>query len=192
MTTVLLDCDGVLADFTTGLIQLAERIGVPWKPRKGWNQFAGLSRKHRKALDLAILQPGFCRSLPVLPGAQAMVAGLNSSGHEVYAVTAFWDSHPTWCAERVEYLHAHFDIPGDHVVLTKAKHLVDGDLFVDDRVRNVNRWSQAHPGRAAMLATWGGEQWMTPADRTWFLVGFSPAEVLALADRLELDAVPAH
>lgn len=175
---ILLDCDGVLADFGKGFAALAREQGIDYTQPEGWDVFAGLSRGERKCLERAVLQPGFCRSLPVAPWAWEMVDGLRSDGHEVYCVTAFWFDHPTWTAERTAWLEANMGIDRRRVVHTHAKALVDGDVFVDDKLAHVKAWADAHPEGRAVLATWCGDVWMSDEDRDWWNTAGSPLELL--------------
>ena len=175
---ILLDCDGVLADFGKGFSALAREHGIDYTQQKGWDVFKGMKRADRKRMERAVMQPGFCRSLPVIPGARDMVDGLRSDGHDVFCVTAFWFDHPTWTAERTTWLEAHMGIDRRHVVHTHAKALVAGDVFVDDKRAHVKAWSDAHPEGRAVLATWRGDVWMRDGDRDWYDVAAAPLALL--------------
>jgi|DEB0MinimDraft_6_1074348.scaffolds.fasta_scaffold05300_6 5'(3')-deoxyribonucleotidase len=180
---ILLDCDGVLADFGKGFAALAREQGIDYTQPRCWDVFKGLSRNERKRMERAVLQPGFCRSLPVVPGARDMVDGLRSDGHDVYCVTAFWFDHPTWTAERTAWLESNMGIDRRRVVHTHAKALVYGDVFVDDKVSHVREWwaqrEDAQDGKQlAFLATWCGDVWMGDEDRDWRNTAASPLELL--------------
>lgn len=156
--TVLLDCDGVLADF------LGEFL-------RSLNQYSGLNLTHdmatswhigrspeiaRKLEDLndggwaldaawaAVKQPGFCRRIRPLPGAREAVSLLSESA-DVYVVTSPFSGNPTWTSERDMWLFEEMGIPPARIVHTGAKHLVRGDVFVDDREDNVAAWEAAWP-----------------------------------------------
>lgn len=47
----------------------------------------------------------------------------------------------------------------NHIIQTSAKHLVDGDLFVDDSVPNVNSWQKHRPNHAFLWsAAWNANE----------------------------------
>jgi len=185
----LLDCDGVLANFGAGFSALAREQGIDYKQPRGWDVFAGMSRGERKQMERAVLQPGFCRSLPAVPGAREMVKALQAE-HEVYCVTAFWFDHPTWMAERTAWLEANMGIDRRRVVHTHAKYTVAGDVLVDDKRSHLEAWTnerrQTLPSwredmqPKAVLAAWCGAAWMNAEDRRWDSIAGSPEGLLMM------------
>lgn len=162
---VLLDADGPLFDFTQGYLDALHTI-VPGQYRlvmvDRWAIHecsffvraaarAGMTPSQLKAAvaDL-VIRPGFTESLAVQRGAKQAVSALREIA-EVYVVTAPWDSSPTWMHERMHAIHKHFDIPRAHVLQTATKHIVHGDVFVDDKPSNVRSWGKRWPGSHALL-----------------------------------------
>ena len=45
----------------------------------------------------------------------------------------------------------YFDL--DRFIFTKYKHIVRGDIFVDDNIRNVRKWQEENPDGQAFLMT---------------------------------------
>lgn len=171
--TVLLDVDGVLCDFVGGVLDLCASELERTFQREQITRFdfaacLGLSAEEKRIATSPIShRAGWWSSLPILPGAQDGVARLMEIA-EVYIVTSPWNSCPTWLHEREAWLRKHFDIPHSRVLAGSAKHLVAGDVFIDDKTETVAKWEER----------WGGEdgravQWITPHNRLDMWSGYS-------------------
>jgi len=154
----LLDVDGVLADFLSPVMTKMNEItgaDVKYDDVTTWKVEDVYSFYDDKAGDLIweiIKQPGFCESLKMYPGADDFVYHL-SKMFDVYFVTAPCDS-PTWVAERNIWLCSH--LGEEYVkktVYTKNKHLVKGDLFIDDSFNNCTEWQESFPTMTSVLWT---------------------------------------
>lgn len=162
---ILLDCDGPLADFTgayldavhreTGCIIKAYEIDQ-WHIHqcaafKAAAAAANMSPKDLKSRVVQqICKPGFCEDLRPHAKALEAVEQLQSIG-EVFVVTSPWASSPTWMYERMHWVAEHFHIPREHVIQTGRKHLIRGDVFVDDKLEHIVEWSAAWPTATAIL-----------------------------------------
>jgi 5'(3')-deoxyribonucleotidase len=157
---VLLDCDGVLSDFVSAVLDLVHELcGPRYQPHDvtcfDLAKSLGLTDEERARVFGAITsRPGFARELAVYPDAIAGVAALRAVA-DVYIVTSPWNSNPTWTHDREAWLREHFGIPHSHVIHTSAKHLVAGDVLVDDKTSTLVEWQAAHPRGVAV-------QWQTP------------------------------
>lgn len=151
---VLLDVDGVLANFVDGALACVYEItGV----RHHHDDVTGdsiedtfnLSDDQRAMLRAMLSVPGFCRDL--LPYAEAFdgVRQLQTIAN-VYPVTAPFKS-TTWVREREGWLHTYFGIDRKMITHTEAKHLVTGDVFVDDKPALVRAWRHTHPTGIGVL-----------------------------------------
>jgi len=161
---ILLDCDGPLACFTqayldalfreTGHQHLADEVDR-WAIHecgffKDIEARLGVESL-RKRVDAHVCQSGFCSDIVPAPGAQEAVARLSELG-EVFVVTSPWDSSPTWVHERLHWVAKHFPTIGRRrVIQTAQKHLIRGDVFVDDKLEHVEQWSAAWPTSTAIL-----------------------------------------
>lgn len=161
MTRVLLDCDGILSDFVGGWLKLLnESFGRSWTHEDitGWDVCSSLGivdpEERARAKRLIADTPDFAATHDVLPGALEGVAALEKIA-EVYIVTSPWNSHRTWTSDRERWLKKHFGIHHDRIVHTGAKHLVYGDVLVDDRTETCAKWRAAFPVGLAI-------QWRTP------------------------------
>lgn len=160
---VLIDCDGVIADFCGGFLKLVNaRFGTSLASTDigsydiakavGWS-----TKQANEAYQLIADCPDFAAKLDVFPGAIDGVRRLREVA-EIYAVTSPWHTQPTWCHDRSNWLWRHFGIPAHHVIHACAKHLVRGDMLVDDKLSHVEEWRAAWPDGVAVL-------WETPHNR---------------------------
>jgi len=138
---ILLDCDDVLAQFTQGVIDVLNRkLGHDFDINDvtDWDMAHSLGVSNNVIFGIAG-EEGFCVGLDVMPGAKEGVEKLRQYG-EIYVVTSPIHTSRTWQFERTKWLHKHFDIPASRVIQTSAKHLIFGDVFIDDRVSHVTKW----------------------------------------------------
>lgn len=151
---ILVDCDGVLADFLSlSLAYINEKQGTSHRIQdlQDWEFFRSIStREVEEAFWTAIHEtPGMVLSMGVYPGAQAGLQDLMIRG-DVYIVTASHHSRH-WAYERAEWLKKHFGIHPNRVVHTHQKHLCKGDVFIDDRPSAVEMWQEHHPEGIGIL-----------------------------------------
>jgi 5'(3')-deoxyribonucleotidase len=150
MITVHLDVDGVLADFTSGMLRTIEQVsGHRFGPEvvKTWEIFESISPlvpdepDLKKRCEDKISTPGWVAELPVYPGAVEMMAVLRKVA-DVHIVTSPWHSSPYWHKERDEWIYRHFGIRPTDVTHTHRKYEVGdaGDIFIDDKSVHVERW----------------------------------------------------
>lgn len=150
---VLLDCDGVLTDFTEAALELIKQeTGRSYTaaeiPR--WDIFESLGYPElwtlftKKASEI-----GYCRDLKVCDRALDGVQNLREK-YDVVVVTAPVDALP-WMYERAHWLEDNFDISRKKVIFAHEKQHVCGDVLVDDKPDNVIQWFEAHPQGLAVL-----------------------------------------
>src|SRR3990167_2542237 len=170
MKRVLVDCDGVLADFISRVCETIEFHGggkfmpdqvTEFNFAKALQLGPFLASAVKKTISN---EPGWWSSLRPFPEAVDGVARLQEIA-EVYVITAPWNSCKTWLHDREAWLKKHFGIPHSHVLVGSAKHLVSGDLFVDDKTDALHAWNANQGGIAV--------QWQTPHNRLDALSGHS-------------------
>lgn len=148
---LLLDCDGVIADWTGAVAEVVRKHGGVLDEHS-WFERGDLPAAIRNKVMAEIAAPGFCFKFAPLPGAKEAVAELLAAGCEVHFVTSLWDC-PTWVYDRNRWLRKHGfakKAPAG-VTYTKDKWVVKGDIFVDDKIGNVVNWSIAWPNGTAIL-----------------------------------------
>jgi len=150
---VLLDCDGVLSDFLTKALEIINTTAMTNFQHAHVHDFdicESLGLPHMwDTLKAACGEKDFCLNLELIPGAQAGVSMLRASA-DVYCLTSPM-SVPNWAYDRNIWLEKHFEITNPFVVHTEAKHIVTGDIFVDDKVENVRVWAEHNPKSLAIL-----------------------------------------
>lgn len=147
MKRVLVDVDGVLADFHRHTLDFVlAQFGRYFDPDvfPTWDMFETIGRDIQPEVEAHWAQPGWCNTIPVCAGAPEGIEALRGVA-EVYFVTAQMTHSPYWMWERVQWLKRHFGADDRHVVFTLSKHLVVGDVLVDDKPANVIGWAAAHP-----------------------------------------------
>jgi 5'(3')-deoxyribonucleotidase len=153
MRRVLLDVDGVLADFTAKVIQTARDITGKTLIEGDFHDydvFRTVGREHEDAVRKAWSSPGWCASLNPYDGASAFVARLRKT-HRVYFVTAPMPGAPHWYWERHQWLDSNFGASYRDVIFTTAKHVVCGDFLVDDKPSNLEEWAVHNPSGTAVV-----------------------------------------
>lgn len=143
---VLLDVDGVLANFLTPALDILNKLsGLDHKAEElqEWDVFTLYPREYEQAFYEGCNQPGFCNALPLYPGAHELVTGLQAIS-DLYIVTSPMHHNLTWTGERERWLLKHFSIPSSKIVHTSAKYLCVGDVLIDDRPANIEAWEKEH------------------------------------------------
>jgi 5'(3')-deoxyribonucleotidase len=151
---ILLDVDGVLADFTGACLRALLDVGV----RRSASDVTSYKIEDALGLDAGARgymksqwsRAGFCAGIEPYPYAREGVEMLRMVG-SVYAVTAPMWSSPTWQHERALWLSERMDIITRHVISTHAKHLVRGDVLVEDKPETLAAWMEAWPGGVGVL-----------------------------------------
>jgi 5'(3')-deoxyribonucleotidase len=147
----LCDVDEVLGDFQSPASEVMARVTQrPYNPDGiRWDLFADLSRDELKAVFAEIERPGWCSAIQPKPGAVEFINELRTIC-DVFVVTSPFHSK-TWVHERDAWLEERFGFKRHEIVYTKAKHLVVGDVFLDDNPKHVDEWRAAHPGKLGLL-----------------------------------------
>ncbi len=165
---ILLDCDGVIADYCSACFDLIEHHTGDRHTLEEvthWDVFEVLGKGHLKPqLKEAQAQPGWCRKFGRFFGAQNFVEALSQLG-EVVIVTSPM-STPTWADDRRQWLEEHFGIPKKRVISTEGKHYVEGDVLIDDSDDHCSNWLVEYPDKLALL-------WDAPYNRNVDLAGTS-------------------
>lgn len=145
---VLLDVDGVLADFHTPCIEIINRLmGTHHRVNDfdSWDIFDALKipTDVRKLVYDEMHQPGWCFKIQVYPFSQYGVVKLRKIA-DVYVVTSPMRGN-TWTSERDRWLMRHFNFTTKQILHGSAKHVCSGDFLIDDKIENLEKWAKAHP-----------------------------------------------
>ena len=155
MRVTLLDCDGVLADWTSYLLSKVN-CGVTiddcteFSLRNVLKNLKG--RDIARRADAICSQPGFTSSQPLLPWAKELVE-LSMEAGDLVIATAPWNSKG-WYDARTGWLKVNLGIHVDNVMVGRRKARLKGDLFVDDKPKNIIEWCEANPDGKGVLLAW--------------------------------------
>jgi 5'(3')-deoxyribonucleotidase len=151
---VLLDVDGVLADLTGALSKASAGLFAP-EDVTSYNFADCLSKKALAVVNRCMVEPGFVERLPECKGAISLFADLTCAGHKPVFVTKPYHKSPTWTYERTRWLEKTFGAALE-IVHTGHKHLIHGDVLVEDSIENAHGWLVHHP-----------KAWVIIVDRPW-------------------------
>lgn len=167
---VAVDVDGPLAYFAEALCNQLSLAGVAVTPKqlRHWCLKECLGASAAVKADEIMSRPGFCASIPWMPGARQLLRDLREYGYDVIAVTSPHHSR-TWLEERREWLLSEFE--GKDILFASGlrKALVRADFLIEDHPGNAAAWCRMNPrGRAALV----DRPWNGPDAKEW---EFNPA-----------------
>jgi len=135
---ILIDQDGVLADFHTGFTETWMRLhpqypAIPLEQRRHFHMRDEYPAHLGAEVERIYTAEGFFRDLPPLPGAIAGVYALLEAGHDVRICSSPLLKYHHCLYEKYEWIERHFGkefVP--NMILTRDKTLVHGDALIDD------------------------------------------------------------
>ena len=136
--------DSVLADISTKWYGLANKeygCNVTIDDVTDWDtsKFFPCGKSIFKYLS----QPGFFRDLSTISGAVEGIQAIHDAGHEVFVVTA---STAQGATDKMHWMKENFpSIPHENIIITHTKHLVCGDVFIDDSPHNIKAYREYWP-----------------------------------------------
>lgn len=164
---VFVDVDGVLADDGPGIIDIINEVAglsLTSLDFVDWDFFVhpvfqGLEGK--KLVDqvwAAMGQEGRIRNLPLTYGSQDAIKHL-SEFCDVHILTSNVEA-PHYHHERTLWLREHFGIDRKQIIFNHQKWTERGDMIIDDRPSNCEKWIEENPEGVAVLRR-------TPVNRTY-------------------------
>ncbi|MBP6562697.1 MAG: 5'-3'-deoxyribonucleotidase [Neisseriaceae bacterium] len=136
---LLIDQDGVLADFEQGLrlkwrAAYSDVAPLPPEARRSFRASMDYPEHLRARVGAVCYAPGFFRDLPPVSGAVAAIKALVAAGHDVRICTSPLLQNPYCVAEKYQWVAHHLgpEWP-EKMILTKDKTLVQGDYLIDDK-----------------------------------------------------------
>lgn len=114
----------------------------------GWEVWQKVPENRRESIRKHTALKGFFRDLKVIPDSQNVMKEL-SKKYEVYIASAAME-FPNSLEEKSEWLDEHFPfIPWQQRILCGHKHILKGDILIDDRTRNLKTFQ----GRSIMFSS---------------------------------------
>lgn len=152
---ILVDMDSILVDLMgPWLAEHNARQGDDLTVDRILTWDTHLYAKGEKAIYEVLEKPGLFRNASPLPGGLEAVKTLHDRGHEIFVVTAA--VFPNNMAEKAGWFHEHLPFLGKRrFIIAHEKHLLPGDVLIDDGPHNATAYRAAHPN--ATIATIGYE-----------------------------------
>lgn len=157
----LFDVDGVCGDMVGKILtELHQKFdhGIPryedirnhdlLDPRKSI-----LTKEQLDFVHKLLVKEGFAANLELLDGCRDAIDTLRQHDHAVKWLTAPYYWSKTWCYDRLLWLKRHFGADESDLIYAKDKSLVYGDVFVDDKISNVENWQQRWKSSKGLLFT---------------------------------------
>ena len=136
---ILLDQDGVLADFEHAFIaswrqRHPDIAPVEFAARKSFYLREDYAPELRAQAEAIYTAPGFIRDLPPVPGAIAAYQELLALGMDVRICTSPLSQFENCVAEKYLWVEKHLGREAtNRLILTKDKTLIQGQLLIDDK-----------------------------------------------------------
>jgi 5'-nucleotidase len=136
---IIIDMDDVLADASTKILNIFNSLnGTNFNKEffedKSFYEFTGQSQ-YKSYID-SIHEPGFFVDLSVITNAIEVVKELNET-HNVYVVSAATE-FPNSLKEKYDWMQKYFPfISWRNFVLCGDKSIINGDVMIDDHVKNL-------------------------------------------------------
>ena len=147
MKVLLLDVDGVIANFGQYYLDIVEKkLGHKFTIQDliEWNYWdvLKLSKYEKQIIDNELRASGCASRLEPYPDAIDGVKALMEVV-DVRFVTAPLRGNPTWVYDRGNWLRGYFgSTMADNTIYTDNKELVFGHAFVDDKMSNLDDWAK--------------------------------------------------
>jgi 5'-nucleotidase len=136
---ILIDQDGVLADFEHGFLDAwrarhPDIAPVEFADRKSFHILEDYPPELRPLAEALYTAPGFIRNLAPVPGAIEAVRELLQLGMDVRICSSPLRQYENCVAEKYLWVERHLGRAAtERLILTRDKTLVHGDILVDDR-----------------------------------------------------------
>lgn len=139
MVRLLVDMDGVIADFEKGFLDnfrklYSNEIYVPLDKRTTFYTKDQYPKKLHKKVKSIYQAPGFYRSLPVIPGSLEALLEIQNSGNEVFICTSPLSQYENCILEKYQWVDE--KLGKDWVkklIVTKDKTLIKAEFLIDDK-----------------------------------------------------------
>ena len=134
---ILLDQDGVLADFEQGVRQLWQQTyqqPLPLKERRHFYLRDDMASEFHRQLAQIYSSKGFFASLPPMQHGISAAKCLLEAGHDVRICTSPIQDYHYCVSEKFDWVCQHLGEDWmQRIILTKDKTWVRGDILIDDK-----------------------------------------------------------
>jgi 5'-nucleotidase len=136
---ILLDQDGVLADFERGFIDAWRKrhpdiAPIEYEDRKSFHLTRDYPPELHERVTAIYTAPGFIRDLPPMPGALDAARELIALGMDVRICTSPLRQYDHCVAEKFQWVERHLGRAcTERIIMTRDKTLIHGGLLIDDK-----------------------------------------------------------
>lgn len=134
---ILLDQDGVLADFELGVRRSWQQLfhqAIPLGQRHHFYLRDDLPEQYHTALHQIYARRGFFAQLPPVRGAIEAAQQLLNAGHDVRICTSPITAYQYCLAEKFDWVRHYLGEDWVHrIIITKDKTWIRGDILIDDK-----------------------------------------------------------
>jgi 5'-nucleotidase len=150
---VMIDLDGVLADFNNAVINHFKELGYERSDLflrtydiSKW--YDADNEEVRQEFVELMGTKGFWLSLRLMPGAVDALKEIKKLGHEIYILTTPWWSSPVSLTEKWGWIKRKLGRvinPCEQVLYATNKSIIDGDILIDDKLKHIQDWLKLRP-----------------------------------------------
>lgn len=138
MSIILVDMDGVIADFSEGHRRMCRARGLPVeveaRDHTTWDILDTVGPEWRDTVAELWHSPGFFAGLDPLPGAIEVLHEWLREGHKVFICTAPFQNSESCAQEKLGWVRRHVGTEFvRRTIIASDKTLVHGDFLVDDK-----------------------------------------------------------
>ena len=138
---ILVDMDGVLADFDGGFLKIWRTVypDKPFIPLEQRTTFYIDEQYPPELKDVVCgvtIAPNFFRSLDLIDGGVEALNEMRKMGHEVFLCSSPLSRYQNCVLEKYQWVELNLGKEWvNRLILTRDKTLVKGDILIDDRPR---------------------------------------------------------
>ena len=136
---ILVDMDGVIADFDTEFLQRwrvchPDKLFIPLEQRKSFYVKDDYPEELKPLVTEILLEPDFFESMTPVPGAKEALHDMEANGFEVFICSSPFNAYSNCVFEKYKWVE---NIIGPNwvrkIILTKDKTLIKADYLIDDK-----------------------------------------------------------